>query len=126
MKNRLVGQNWNSFLFVLVSLLIVQFQETLGDCKNMILLPEQQGYNLRHHSVQNLTDVTKDVCQITCYMHESCMSYNYYTRSAICEINDSDEYRNPDDLVNKEDSMYIGTDNACKSSPCPSNATCTP
>jgi hypothetical protein len=38
------------------------------------------------------------------------MSYNYQACTGTCEINDSDEYQHPDDLVDKSDNAYIGSE----------------
>ncbi|XP_031569775.1 uncharacterized protein LOC116304216 [Actinia tenebrosa] len=101
----------SSFLKYLSIIVLLQNSGVVATvCKTMSLLPEKSGSYLRNHAIRTLTVSSQSMCRITCYLSDKqCLSYNFHQSSGTCEINDSDEFQHPEDLIPSHGHVYRGT-----------------
>lgn len=78
-------------------------------CKNMLFYPEKSGKYLRNHVINTFIGYSTSDCEMYCYMSHMCQSFNYRAVNVSCEINDSDHFQHPDDLINGADYVYLAT-----------------
>ena len=55
---------------------------------------------------------TAKICEIQCFIEVKCESYNFGTNEDgdyLCELSDSDDVRDPDDLRARQDFLYRAT-----------------
>ncbi|XP_048589658.1 fibrinogen beta chain isoform X2 [Nematostella vectensis] len=94
-------------------------------CKRIGFEPVQNGKYLKNHMFKAVA-VKLSNCDVRCYLTDGCQSANYDNQTGLCELNKSDKYHDPDDFINRTNSVYLGTQNACSVSPCSSKARCIP
>jgi len=60
-----------------------------------------------------INSTREDICNIRCFVEPSCLSFNVGAledHQYLCEISDSDEVLNPEDLVPRVGFTYRGTE----------------
>ncbi|XP_048582784.1 putative GPI-anchored protein pfl2 isoform X9 [Nematostella vectensis] len=112
----------NSLLFLLT--LAFTARQVLAGCKIMIFDTRRDGKYLASHVIANHTAEAASNCRYHCYGSDRCQSVNYNSVTRQCELSDSDEHQAPRDLIDRESFIYLGTNNACSSSPCSPNGKC--
>ncbi|XP_031571518.1 uncharacterized protein LOC116305691 [Actinia tenebrosa] len=111
------------FFFIISLFSVIQLCKG-EECKTVAFLPEDKGSYLKNHTKETVTTDTQTICRIQCYLSNHCVSYNYHQRTGTCEINDSDNFQHPGDLIRRDGYVYHATKNDCQTKPCPVNSTC--
>ena len=79
-------------------------------CKVARVLPAINGKALANHTVALFRVANEDLCQIKCFIHNSCVSYNLGPQEGsghLCEISDSDHIRDPQDMQKRSGFLYV-------------------
>ena len=82
-----------------------------GDCSCKVTntLPAVEGQALANHIVGSLRVTGQDACEVKCFLHGLCVSYNLGPQENsghVCELSDSDHIRNPQDMKTRVDFSY--------------------
>ena len=73
-------------------------------------LPAIEGQALANHTVGSLRVTGQDVCEIKCFLHGLCVSYNLGPQENsghVCELSDPDHFRDPQDLKTRHGFFYV-------------------
>ena len=65
---------------------------------------------LEGHVIKTMLTQTESLCRIMCFTTDTCVSYNYKKDTTECEISDSDHIQHPQDFVQKDGYVYVGTE----------------
>ncbi|KAL9970883.1 hypothetical protein ACROYT_G023336 [Oculina patagonica] len=86
---------------------------------------------LMNHRIKTVHVMALDFCELLCYQHDDCVSFNIKkdpdsaTGQQECELNNSTHLEHDGDLANDNAYLYRGAKNTCgKNTPCYNNATC--
>ncbi|XP_078380532.1 uncharacterized protein LOC144663449 isoform X2 [Oculina patagonica] len=82
---------------------------------------------LINHVISTPTVTSEEVCKIQCFIEVKCESYNFGPKEGgghVCELSDSDAFRDPLDWITKQGFLYGETQNPCAKAKCPVNARC--
>mgnify|MGYP001793440538 CR=1 FL=1 len=68
-----------------------------------------------NHTVESFIVNSRDVCEINCFLHKACMSYNLGPQegsevlgnSLLCELSNSDHLQNPQDMETRTAFSYV-------------------
>lgn len=78
-------------------------------CKEDVLfLQEENGRYLQHHIIATTYAPSLEYCREFCLMIDNyaCKSVNYRTANSSCDLNDSDHFEHPHDLIDSKDYQY--------------------
>ncbi|XP_078374815.1 uncharacterized protein LOC144658282 [Oculina patagonica] len=86
---------------------------------------------LKNHKIKIVHVMDLDFCELLCYQHDDCVSFNIKkdrdnaTGQQECELNNSTHMEHDGDLTNDNAYLYRGAKNACGKNPsCYNNTTC--
>ncbi|KAL9970874.1 hypothetical protein ACROYT_G023327 [Oculina patagonica] len=86
---------------------------------------------LKNHRIKTVHVTDLDFCELLCYQHDDCVSFNIKkdpdsaTGQQECELNNSTHLEHDGDLTNDNAFLYRGAKNACGKNPrCYNKATC--
>ncbi|XP_048587809.1 EGF-containing fibulin-like extracellular matrix protein 1 [Nematostella vectensis] len=86
-----------------------------------------EDYALFNHTLQNITDISVENCQVKCYVNQACRAVNYKKGANLgsCELLSAKAGSFPIDLLKFPGFDYYGPNEICVPNPCPSaNMTC--
>lgn len=90
----------------------ISFQFQDGRCTLVKLLAVRHDKSLNDHVLTSYPVAKEDDCQLKCFMHELCVSYNLgpVLDNGIrdCEISKSDEFRDPQNMTDRPGYFYRG------------------
>ena len=55
---------------------------------------------------------SEELCRIQCFIESKCESYNFGPKEGgghVCELSDSDDFRDPRHWITKQGFLYVGT-----------------
>ena len=89
-------------------LLVMYFSDS--PCKVTTTSPAIEGQALANHTVESFRVTGRDICEVKCFLHDSCVSYNLGPQESsghVCELSDSDHIQYPQDLQNRIGFLYV-------------------
>ncbi|XP_068736923.1 fibrillin-2-like isoform X4 [Montipora capricornis] len=102
-----------------------------GSCRALMFQPSLSVANgrLKNHTIKSYEVHNMHECEWICYQEHDCVSVNFETKANPdgkhrCELNNSTHAEHGKDLINDEDYIYRGTENACGKSRCKNGGTC--
>ncbi|XP_078348495.1 fibrinogen-like protein A [Oculina patagonica] len=118
--NRVVG--FSFYLFALGSC-----SQNNGDCRTLEFKTTAEGRALLGHVVKSYLVNSQDDCELKCYMEDECVSINFGPGDSgafVCELSDSDHDLHPEDLKQRNGTIYRPAKNICVNNPCSLNGRC--
>ncbi|XP_068705887.1 latent-transforming growth factor beta-binding protein 1-like [Montipora foliosa] len=102
-----------------------------GSCRALTFQPSLSVANgrLQNHVIKSYEVDSMHECEWICYQEYDCVSVNFETEANAngkhkCELNNSTYAEHGKDLINAENYIYRGTENACGKSACENGGTC--
>ncbi|XP_068735527.1 uncharacterized protein [Montipora capricornis] len=102
-----------------------------GSCRALTFQPSLSFPNgrLENHIIKSYEVHNMHECEWVCYQEHDCVSVNFNTEANTdgkhrCELNNSTHAEDNKDLINAENYIYRGTENACVKSPCENGGKC--
>ena len=83
---------------------------TDNSCKLIRTIPAMEGQALLNHTVGSFRVTERDFCEVKCFLHNSCVSFNLGPQESsghVCELSDSDHIQYPQDLQNRMGFIYV-------------------
>ena len=83
------------------------------ECRQLKYSQPVQDRALTNHVIIKINTTREDICNIRCFIEPNCLSFNVGPlgdHQYLCEISDSDEVLNPEDLVQRMEFTYQGTE----------------
>ena len=65
------------------------------------------GKALKGFTFKTLVATTELECLVYCHYEDRCQSYNYFTKTNICEMNNRTKEAKPEQLVSDPDRFYM-------------------
>ena len=96
----------------------ILFLNIEGRCSRVKTLAVKYGKSLDGHLIASYPVEKEDDCQLKCFWHRLCVSYNLgpVVENDVreCEISKSDEFRDPQNMTDRPGYFYRGTEVYCK------------
>ncbi|XP_078373690.1 uncharacterized protein LOC144657247 isoform X3 [Oculina patagonica] len=92
------------------------------DCRQVEINPSIEDHTFVGHVFKSILIQDSSACQVNCFIEDDCVSFNVkqlQDGKYLCELNNCSDAVHPEDLKDKQGTVYTSFKNPCSSNPCP-------
>ncbi|XP_031570608.1 neurogenic locus Notch protein-like, partial [Actinia tenebrosa] len=105
------------FLWLGIYILHASVLAAAEGCKGMTFKDTFEGKALKNHVIKTEQATNDAHCESKCFIDDRCIAYSFGkdkdNQKQMCELSESDHVMHPDDLVDREDTIYRRAENNC-------------